>query len=546
MRGAEENLNFPQTEAIPDLRRPPGEETGAPQARSVNLSEPETRPPIQPTATTPPTTDSATSYGGGPETARQRQANPDIQDIITGIVKLLNGNVNVQANTAPIGGAGRPPRPLSTRINNRGPPRITDVPPLPPDFDVPAPPLPPPLKGQKPPVAPTRMPTPYPFDVPPQNTSPLKTYPPYQEQIVSLGGNGRPAFYRPATSPPWRRHPDRRPAPQRRPVTNYKPYHQRPPEDTISITSEGPLEDILTLDLGSELEPSLYAERKRNETFKEEEHETEGEKEEGEEVEEATRDEATEEKSPGGEVQQNKNGEEKESEKEDAQGIKRDEEKVEVHEEEEKTSEATTTGERDKEDEEFERKKEKSSSKMEKSKIAEGASAEIKPTAIAQMELSTRFDLSLQESRPQNASGGHPTLESSIRDIVQTLRDGPTERLPDVKSASAAISPSALSIETTSSLPPPREGGSVGVEDSGSPNSSNQTAGSFPYFPYRPRPGIVLDDTEYKPGLRRPVITARPGVGQLADIFDVTVSAIQGPGSGGSTAAGKPYVVPGE
>lgn len=36
----------------------------------------------------------------------QRQANPDIQDIITGIVKLLNGNVNVAANTV------RPLRPI--------------------------------------------------------------------------------------------------------------------------------------------------------------------------------------------------------------------------------------------------------------------------------------------------------------------------------------------------------------------------------------------------------------------------------------------------
>lgn len=35
-----------------------------------------------------------------------RQTNPDIQDIITGIVKLLNGNVNVAANTV------RPLRPI--------------------------------------------------------------------------------------------------------------------------------------------------------------------------------------------------------------------------------------------------------------------------------------------------------------------------------------------------------------------------------------------------------------------------------------------------
>lgn len=39
-------------------------------------------------------------------TPGHRQANPDIQDIITGIVKLLNGNVNVAANTV------RPLRPI--------------------------------------------------------------------------------------------------------------------------------------------------------------------------------------------------------------------------------------------------------------------------------------------------------------------------------------------------------------------------------------------------------------------------------------------------
>lgn len=64
-------------------------------------------------------------------------------------------------------------------------------------------------------------------------------------------------------------------------------------------------------------------------------------------------------------------------------------------------------------------------------------------------------------------------------------------------------------------------------------------------FQYRPRPGIVLDDTEFKPGKgKRPVITARPPLGQLGDIFDITVSAIQGPG-GGSGGQGKPYVIPG-
>lgn len=62
------------------------------------------------------------------QAAEERQNNPnaDIQDIITGIVKLLNGNVNVHANTQYI-----PPttiRRFATRINNRGPPRVSDYP----------------------------------------------------------------------------------------------------------------------------------------------------------------------------------------------------------------------------------------------------------------------------------------------------------------------------------------------------------------------------------------------------------------------------------
>lgn len=49
-----------------------------------------------------------------------------------------------------------------------------------------------------------------------------------------------------------------------------------------------------------------------------------------------------------------------------------------------------------------------------------------------------------------------------------------------------------------------------------------------------------MDDTEYKPG-RQPIVTARPQPN--GDIFDVTVSAIQGPGYGGQ---GKPFVTPGK
>jgi hypothetical protein len=70
--------------------------------------------------------------------------------------------------------------------------------------------------------------------------------------------------------------------------------------------------------------------------------------------------------------------------------------------------------------------------------------------------------------------------------------------------------------------------------------------GGFPYYPYRSRTGIVLDDTEYKPMgvMNRPIITApSPVAGHVGDIFDVTVTAIQGPG-GANT--GQPFIYPGE
>lgn len=44
----------------------------------------------------PPVLDQSTSSTGN----NPRQANPDIQDIITGIVKLLHGKVNVAVNSA--------------------------------------------------------------------------------------------------------------------------------------------------------------------------------------------------------------------------------------------------------------------------------------------------------------------------------------------------------------------------------------------------------------------------------------------------------------
>ncbi|GLH16571.1 Uncharacterized protein GBIM_20810 [Gryllus bimaculatus] len=85
-------------------------------------------------------------------------------------------------------------------------------------------------------------------------------------------------------------------------------------------------------------------------------------------------------------------------------------------------------------------------------------------------------------------------------------------------------------------------------------------------YSYRPRPGLVLDDPEYKPaggsrplgmglglglglglGAPPPIVTAPAG--RPGEVFDVTVSAVQGPdggGGGGGPAlhTGRPFVYP--
>lgn len=120
-----------------------------------------------------------------------RKTNSDIQEIINGFVKLLNGNVQVQVNTN--GPLGKPNFPSRTRINNRGPPRITDLPPI--VFDPPeeTPPTPSPIPAQTNLPQTIRDPPPYPFDLPlslpPQPPSVLRPFVsgvPLPEQIVPI------------------------------------------------------------------------------------------------------------------------------------------------------------------------------------------------------------------------------------------------------------------------------------------------------------------------------------------------------------------------
>lgn len=193
----------------------PGEGGRVPVARALTLPGPRIRPTaVQPNFAT--------------INHNQGRQNTEIQNIITGIVKLLNGNVNVQANSQLLN--GRPGRPMASRINNRGPPRVPDLPPLA-EFD--NNPVTPPMHAYHP----TKTPPPYPFDRPPHHGVNLP------EQIVPPLTH-RPGFHRPL--PPWQR-PRPRP-PTRRPnpgLPMYKPLPPIPP-DLHDLEDKKP-EDELTI-----------------------------------------------------------------------------------------------------------------------------------------------------------------------------------------------------------------------------------------------------------------------------------------------------------
>lgn len=190
----------------------PGEEKRVPIARALTLSGPRIRPTaVQPIFAT--------------ANHNQGRQNTEIQNIITGIVKLLNGNVNVQANSQLLN--GRPGRPMASRINNRGPPRISDLPPLP-EFD---PPVTPPVHAYQP----TKTPPPYPFDRPPYHGVNLP------EQIVPPLTH-RPGFHRPM--PPWQRPRPRPPANRPRPgLPMYKPLPPLP-ADLPDLEDKKPEEEL--------------------------------------------------------------------------------------------------------------------------------------------------------------------------------------------------------------------------------------------------------------------------------------------------------------
>lgn len=233
----------------------PGEARRVPKARAL----PPLGPYIRPTAVQP--------IFATASLREQGRQNTEIQNIITGIVKLLNGNVNVQANSQLL----RPGRPIASRINNRGPPRISDVAPLPPDFDKP---ITPPTHA----FHPTKTPPPYPFDRPPHHGVNLP------EQIVPPLSH-RPGFHRPL--PPWQR-PRPRP-PNRRPNPGLPMYKPMPPipHDLPELEDSKPEEEIVS-ENESQQENNIHHDDKETATNQPEANTTEVDKEEPTTVEETT------------------------------------------------------------------------------------------------------------------------------------------------------------------------------------------------------------------------------------------------------------------
>lgn len=381
-----------------------------------------------------------------PNNPRQN-SNPDIKDIITGIVKLLNGNVNVHTNN---GGTRRPP---NNRINNRGPPRISEA-------QVPGNEIQETNKNQQP-----QQQSPYPFDRPEGPLRPFLTGVPLPEQIVpSMQQNfNRPGFVS-QNRPPWKRPRPRPPInANRRPIPPYRPI------PSLSEYNKGEEEHFLNQNLseGSGEKPVV-------------ELETDG------------------------------------SLYDDG--------------DEETTSEVVPS-----KDELKKKKSEKKPTVLDSSLISPTPSVVTIIQTTSEVNTVQELEESSESSDISEKPSSSTTLESSINEA--TTQSPLVVETPMLVEASSLETPSSItsSVIVSSSTP--------------TPPLSNQQQTQF-----HPRPGIVLDDPEFKPGQhntnpngrpRLPPIQQKPNLPLgYGEIFDITLSAIQGPnGNTGSqqTVNIKPY-----
>lgn len=435
----------------------------------------------------------------GPNLGRQNP-NPDIQDIITGIVKLLNGNVNVHANTQQ-----QPSRRPHTRINNRGPPRISDAAPLSDEEYEQQNPTP--AASMRPPISPYHFDRP---DAPPLR--PFMSGVPLPEQIVppSNNNNYRPGFVSSQQQQqqqnqnrvPWQRPRPRPPImtnPNRRPILTPPPY---------KYTSR-PTQELRPPDLDA---GSISIAENINASF------------------------------------------------EDTQLLANEHLPAIVNETLPSTSPNPSKDELTKKKDKLKKPTTPYSSSM--------ATTSIRPT----------------KSTDANVLITTPTA-TSLRTIIQTTSEVHSSQ--SIQSSTASLEPSehlftsrtptsvmtSTSNQKTPELLRPTIRTSSLVPSSVSKTSQNvatttqskPSVSQSPNGPFHPRPGIVLDDPEFKPGgqahVRPTSAVAKPSNNiqptrvhpsnlppGFGEIFDVTLSAIQGPGnkganSGMQTINIKPYGV---
>ncbi|XP_059058878.1 uncharacterized protein LOC131852243 [Achroia grisella] len=466
----------------------PGEAKRVPIARALSLPGPRIRPTaVQPIFATATYKD-------------QGRQNTEIQNIITGIVKLLNGNVNVQVNSQLLN--GRPSRPVASRINNRGPPRISEVQPIA-DFEKPVTPV---VHAYHP----TKTPPPYPFDRPPHHGVNLP------EQIVPPMTH-RPGLYRPM--PPWQR-PRPRP-PTRRPnpgLPMYKPSLPPPPLDLPEVEDTKPEEEVIANENESNSENNIHHDETvsiQDDDKKTVANVEQTEKEEEEDkittVSDTTTSTTTSTTSTTTELTTSSTTTERTTTEE-----------LTTKKQTEKPTTSTTTTERTT----TEKQKTEKPIKIEKEKK--------KDTPIDKVKLE-KEKFKINEEKVQNKTKNETTTESYIQSSISESKTTPVLFIASATPTEGLITHAPIINESST----------TGADIIASMINSQPLPSSqgIPYHPYRPRPGIVLDDTDFKPhGSRysRPeasVITAPetrlpPGYGE---IFDVTVSAIQGPGEKGAS-----------
>lgn len=481
-----------------------------------------------PSSTATSATASATQAPHSAHSPRQN-GNPDIQDIITGIVKLLNGNVNVHANTQGVR------RPSASRINNRGPPRISEAQNLPIDYE-----------AQKPGTS--MRPPPYPFDRPER---PFITGVPIPEQIVPV----RPGFV--SNRPPWYRNKPRPPIAtsvggNRRPLPQYKPLPA--PQVQPSAAAQPPEQSDRDQNHQEQHQPAAAGEEAVLPTDTTYDSEFSNEDANAQYIEVSDQDtDAT----GGGEVED---------------------------ELQPPPAPASTTSNPPTPPTIPPKKKHKPKPGSEKKKPQEDQFPDEGYTTIIETSSVVHTVMGMSSTyvpMPMDSSE-IPDLDPSTEEVIfMTASRTPgletsatsTLSLPSSSTLSSAIQPtsseeptttttttttsstSTTTTTTTTNTPP----STTSSTESAPPNNSNANPNATPPAPYQPRPGIVLDDPEFKPGGRPRPVNQRPQAQPLpavqptrqhlppgyGEIFDVTLSAIQGPGPKGSgsqqTINIKPY-----